>query len=607
MRAHELQRMVSRRAVIFGGVQLFATTALVSRLFYLQFVRGEEFKTQAEGNRVKLQLMIPPRGVIADRFGVTIAGNHVNYRLMLEGDNRKSARECLKVLTPLMKLSEREVKFLSESILIRKVGIPILVREHLSWDEIARIQYHMPELPDVFIDEGQWRNYPFSDHASHLIGYVGKVAPGEVKEGEPLLKLPDMKIGKNGIEAMYEERLRGVAGAKQIEVNVTGSPIRELKRDDPKPGETLPLTIDSRLQEFCVQRLGEESGAIVVMDVTNGEVLALSSMPSYDPNEFSKGIKADYYRALNENKRAPLMNKAIAGQYPPGSTFKMITGLAGLKSGKFTKDSHVHCSGTFWLGNHPFRCWKKEGHGTVNMAEAIEQSCDTFFYTVAQQVGIDAVADMAHEFGLGAKSGLGMRGEQPGIVPSPAWKEKAGRGQWNPGETINSAIGQGDTLMTPLQLAIMTARMVNGGKKILPHLVMDEAVKQEGEVDVKPEHLAVILDGMTRVTNSPRGTAYGSTIKEEKYKYGGKTGTSQVRKLIVQGQNQNLIPWEYRHHAWFCGFAPVDNPKYACAVIIEHGGGGASAAAPVARDVLRKAQELMENPPVPLTSKGGAA
>ncbi len=606
MRPHELQRLVSRRAVIFGGAQLLASTALVSRLYYLQFVRGEEFKTQAEGNRVKLQLMIPPRGVIADRYGVTVAGNHVNHRLMLEGDNRKTARACLQVLIGLMKLSDREVRTLTEAIRVAKVGIPIMVREHLSWEEVARVQYHLPQLPAVFIDEGQWRNYPYADHLSHLIGYVGKVAVGEVKDDEPLLKLPDMKIGKNGIEAVYEERLRGVAGAKQIEVNVTGSPVRELKRDEPKAGEVLPLTIDNRLQEFCVQRLGEESGAIVVMDVNNGEILALASMPAFDPNEFSKGITTSYWKELNENKKVPLMNKAIAGQYPPGSTFKMVTGLAGLKSGKFTEHSHIHCSGTFYLGNHPFRCWKEGGHGTLTMAQAIEQSCDTFFYTVARDVGIDAVADMAKEFGLGAKSGLGLRGEQAGIVPNPAWKEKT-RGQpWNPGETINSAIGQGDTLTTPMQLAIMTARMVNGGKKILPHVVMDEPVREEGNVDVDPAHLAIILDGMQRVTNSPRGTAYGSTIKEEAYKFGGKTGTSQVRKLLVQGQNQNQLPWEFRHHAWFVGYAPIDKPRYACSVIIEHGGGGASAAAPVARDVLLKLQELADNPPIPLTKKEGA-
>lgn len=601
-----MQTMLSRRAMVFGGVQAVAGVALLSRLYYLQFVHGAEFKTLAEGNRAKLQLMIPPRGIISDRYGTALAMNQINYRLMLEADSRADARATLKQLIPLMQLSDKEVRLLTEAITHRKVGIPLLVREHLTWAEVARIQYHLPELAAAAIDEGQWRHYPFADHASHLIGYVGKVSEDEVDDDQPLLGLPEMKIGKNGIESLYEARLQGKAGAKQIEVNAVGSPVRELGRTAPTPGELLPLTIDSRLQEFCITRLGEESGAIVVMDVHHGDVLTLVSVPAFDPNEFSKGIKADYYASLRENKRAPLMNKAIAGQYPPGSTFKMMTGLAGLKSGKFTEHSRVHCNGTFYLGSHPFTCWKTEGHGSLNMAEALEQSCDVFFYTVARDIGIEAVAAMATEFGLGQKSGLGLRGEQSGIVPSPAWKQKVGRGVWNPGETINSAIGQGDTLTTPVQLAIMTARLVNGGQKILPHLLLHEESKSLGSAAVTPEQLAVVLDGMNRVANSPRGTAFGSTIKDPAYAFGGKTGTSQVRKLLVHGQNQNSLPWEYRHHAWFVGYAPVHAPEICCSVIIEHGGGGASAAAPVARDVLRKALELKQNPPAnrPLRKDG---
>ena len=415
------------------------------------------------------------------------------------------------------------------------------------------------------------------------------------------------KVGRSGVESFYESKLQGKAGAKQIEVNASGSPIRELSRKAPTPGEVLPLAIDSRLQEFAIERLGEESGSVVVMDVNTGEVLALVSMPAFDPNEFSKGIKSGYYAQLRENKRSPLLNKAIAGQYPPGSTFKMITGLAGLKSGKFTDKTHIHCGGTFYLGNHPFSCWKTEGHGTLNMAQAIEQSCDVYFYTVARDIGIEALAAMSREFGLGQKSKLGLRGEQAGIVPSPEWKQKAGRGGWNPGETINSAIGQGDTLTTPMQLAIMTARMVNGGKKILPRLLRDGEAQFEGDVDVSPEHLALMLDGMNKVVNDPRGTAHASALKDERYAFGGKTGTSQVRKLLVHGQDQKLIPWEFRHHALFVGYAPVNKPEICCSVIIEHGGGGASAAAPVARDVLQKAIEFRDNPPLDLTAKKGAA
>ncbi len=597
IRPQELQKLIKRRAVVFGGVQAAAGFALLSRLYVLQFVHGDEFKLQAEGNRVKLQLLMPPRGLITDRYGTAMAMNQVNYRLVIEPDNRISARATLKVLADLMRLSPNEVKFLNDAIRVRKVGIPIQVREHLTWEEVARIQYHMPELTAASIEEGQWRHYPFADHSSHLIGYVGKVSEDEMDDDQPLLMLPEMKIGKNGIEAVYEEKLQGKAGAKQMEVNATGSPVRELSRKPPLPGDEMPLTIDNRLQEFAIGALGVESGAIVVMDVNTGEVLALVSMPAYDPNEFSKGIKSGYYAELLKNQRSPLMNKAIAGQYPPGSTFKMMTGLAGLKAGTFHAESRVFCNGTFYLGAKPFTCWKVGGHGSVNMAEALEHSCDVFFYTCAHETGIENMAAMSHDFGLGQKSGLGLRGEQSGIVPSPEWKKKAGRGEWNPGETINSAIGQGDTLTTPIQLAIMISRLVNGGKKVVPQLLLNQPPKIVGQVSVSNEQLAVIRDGMFKVVNDPQGTAYAARIKDPTSLYGGKTGTSQVKKLAFHGQNQNTVPWELRHHAWFVGYAPVEKPEICVSVIIEHGGGGASTAAPVARDVLQKALEFRRNPP----------
>lgn len=607
MRPMNLHRMLSRRAMVFGSLQAAAGMALLSRLYYLQFVKGEELSTEAEGNAIKVQLLIPPRGIITDRFGVVIAGNHVNWRLMLESANKKQAAVTLEKLITLMGIGPDTSREISVELKRVRGGVPILVTEHLSWEALAKVEFHLPQLPGAFIEEGQWRNYPFADHASHLIGYVGKVAESEVRDDQPLLKLPDMKIGKNGIEALHDERLRGAAGTRHMEVNAAGSPVRELKKNPPTPGEQLELTIDNRLQEFCVQRLGEESGAVVVMNVHNGEVLALASMPSYDPNEFSKGIKQKYWDQLNAHEKVPLMNKAIAGQYPPGSTFKMITGLAGLRSGKFSAERRVSCPGYYYLGNHRFNCWKPEGHGSVNLVEAIAQSCDTYFYTVGREAGIEEIAAVSHELGLGATSGIGLRGERPGIVPSPAWKRKARGARWNPGETINTAIGQGDVLTTPLQLAIMTARMVNGGKKILPKLLVSDPVRQDGEVDIAPEFLQAVHKGMDMVTNSPRGTAYGSHIAEEAYQFGGKTGTSQVRRITVRGQDQKSIPWKFRHHGLFVGFAPVHAPEICCAVIIEHGGGGASAAAPVAKDVIKYALELADAPaprPLPIKKEG---
>jgi len=588
--------MIKRRALVFGSVQMAAGLGLLSRLYYLQFVRGAEFATEAEGNRVKVQMLIPPRGVIADRYGVAMAANHVNYRLMLESEQKDIAASTLKLIADLLPLRPQEFAERGVDIKRAKRGFPVLVREHLSWEEMAKIEFHLPNLPAAFIEEGQWRHYPFSDHASHLIGYVGKVSPSEVNDKDPLLKQPDMRIGKNGIEQLYEQRLRGIPGTRQLEVNAVGSPVRELAKKEAKPGPTLGLTIDTRLQEFVVQRLGEESGGVVVMNIHNGDVLALASMPSYDPNEFSKGIKQGYWNQLNADEKVPLLNKAIGGQYPPGSTFKMVTGLAALRSGKVSPERKVYCPGHFYLGSNRWNCWKPEGHGAVNFAEALAVSCDTYFYTVGREVGIDAIADMGRELGLGTMPGLGLRGERAGIMPSPAWKKQARGLPWNPGETINTAIGQGDVLTTPLQLAIMTARIVNGGKKIHPRLLLDDPVRDDGFIDIDERHLNAALEGMDMVINSPRGTAYASRIQVEGMSFGGKTGTAQVRRITIRGQDQSRIPWRFRHHALFVAYAPVEKPEYCCAVMIEHGGGGASAAAPVARDVMQKLQELLADP-----------
>lgn len=588
------QRMLTRRAFVLGGVQALGATALLSRLYYLQFVKGDEYLTEAEGNRIKVQLLMPPRGIITDRQGVVLAGNDINYRLMLDRERPDEARRTLKRIYRLLKWPKAEWQKLDAQIPQQRPAPPILIREHLLWQEMAAIEFHLPELAGVSIEEGQWRNYPFSDHAAHLLGYVGRVAQNEVKPDEPLLSLPEMKIGKNGVEVMFEKELQGKAGARHVEVNVRGMPVRILKTQEPVAGDTLKLTVDAALQEFIIEKLVGQSGAVVVMHVHTGEILALVSVPGFDPNEFSKGIHQNYWDSLLKDEKNPLLNKAIAGQYPPGSTFKMITGLAGLAAGKVNAQTRIFCPGFFMLGNHRANCWKPEGHGHVNLQEAIAGSCDTYFYTVGRAVGIQGIADMAREFGLGASTGLGLKGERAGIIPDPAWKMAARNASWNPGETINTAIGQGDVLTTPLQLAVMTARMVNGGKKIHPRLLpaTEEDLKKYSFIDIEEAHLREVIGGMDMVVNSPVGTAYATAIKEEAYKFAGKTGTSQVRRITVRGQNQNLIPWRFRHHALFVGYAPSWNPTYACAVMIEHGGGGASTAAPIARDVMRKTLEV---------------
>lgn len=591
---------LTRRAVVFGCANVAAMSVLLGRLYYLQFRRGETYKNLAEGNRVKLQLIAPVRGMLLDRYGEPLAENQKNFRLYLDTDVTRKPEKALRALAPVLGLSEERINEVIEQAGASRYSPPVLIKEHLSWDELAQFEFYRLNFPEIYVEAGQVRFYPLGERASHLIGYVGTVAPNEMME-ERLVHLPDFKIGKSGVEKMLEMRLRGTAGTKETEVNVHGLGVRELGRKPGNPGENTRLTIDKRLQVYASARLGKESAAAVVMNVQNGDVLALASMPSYEPNTFSKGITTKYWKELNENSRIPLMNKAIAGQYPPGSTFKLAMALAALDCGVISPSARIFCNGTFMLGSHPFTCWRPHGHGSMNMRDAIAQSCDVYFYTLAQRMGIDRMAAMARRLGFGKVTGLGLPGELPAIMPDDDWKRGRYNQPWQGGDTINVGIGQGYMLATPLQLAVMTARLASG-TQVVPRLVADEEHPKFEPLGVSNSHLESVLDGMNAVCNAERGTAYGHRIKDPRFLMAGKTGTSQVRKLIAHGLDQNKLPWEDRHHAWFVAYAPVDAPKYACSVIVEHGGGGASAAAPVVSDILLKIQSLdagEEGPPMP--------
>lgn len=595
---NEKQRIFTRRAVIFGGLQLGAFSALAGRLYYLQFIKAQEYATLSENNRIKLQLIAPERGLILDRFGVPLAINEKNFRLFLDYSSLSQTifRSTVARLNELLPLNEKKLHQL-RNMRVSTASLPEMLKEHLTWEEVSLIELHMLELPGIYIDTGQIRHYPLVEDAAHLVGYVGAVAESELGDDEqPLLRLPDFKIGKNGIEKMLEDRLRGTAGIKQMEVNVHGVPVREVSKKDSVPGENIKLTIDSRVQSYASDLAQGQSAGIVAMEVDTGNVLALVSMPGFNPDIFSTGITDDYWKTLSTDKKGPLLNKAISGQYPPGSTFKMLVGLAALDAGVINASSTVYCPGQFFLGDHKFNCWKEGGHGTVNFEQALAGSCDTFFYTMGERVGIEKYGAMARKFGLGHVHDIGLVGEKPGIIPDPAWKMQRYKQRWSGGDTINCAIGQGYVLSTPLQLAVMTARMVNGGYAVEPRLFVPEgAEKPEFDaIDIESDHLQMACDGMATVVNSPGGTAYSKRIMDPRFAMGGKTGTSQVRKILQRGVKQESIAWEYRHHALFVGFAPVDTPKYAIAVAIEHGGGGASAAAPIARDVLLKIQQLAE-------------
>ena len=593
----ERRKRFTRRALVLGGLQVAAIGGLVGRLYGLQVVEAERYQVLAEENRINVRLLPPPRGLIFDRFGEGLAVNRQTYRLVLVSEQTDSVAATLDRIASLIALSERDIRRVLKETSRRRGFVPVTVREDLSWAEVTRVEVNAPELPGVQIEVGQSRHYPFADAASHVTGYVGAVSEAELT-GDPLLELPGFRTGKNGVERVFEQQLRGTAGTRQVEVNAYGRVIREVAREEGQPGSDLTLTLDMGLQDFTAQRLDGEAGSVVVMDIHNGDVLALASSPGFDPNAFNYGLTSEAWQGLLNDPKAPLINKILGGQYPPGSTFKMIVALAALEAGIANEKETVICPGFLELGNHTFHCWKRWGHGHVDMVGAIKQSCDVYFYEIANRLGIDRIAEMAERFGLGEVSGIELPGERAGLVPTKAWKEAVLGEAWQGGETLIAGIGQGYMLATPMQLAVMAARLANGSFAVRPRLHRDGSVPDQpafAALAVDPAHLAVVQEGMIRVVNDPNsGTAYAARIEDEAMAMAGKTGTAQVRRISKADREANLaiedIPWNERDHALFVAYAPIDAPRYACAVVVEHGGGGSRVAAPIARDVLREAQ-----------------
>ena len=602
---NERQRSFSRRALLLGGAQSLLLAGLAGRMYYLQVIESDRYKTLAEDNRINLRLLPPPRGRILDRFGLPLASNRQNFRVVLVREHAGDVERVLNALAQLITLNEHDYKRVLREISRKRSFVPVTVRENLTWDEVSRVEVNGPDLPGVTIEMGQIRDYPFADSMAHVLGYVAAVAERDLT-GDPLLELPGFRIGKNGIEQKYDLSLRGNAGTSQIEVNAYGRVIRELSREEGKPGDELVLTLDGGLQTFAHQRLlGETSASAVVMDVENGDVLALASVPAYDPNAFNIGLTVKQWNDLINDPLHPLTNKAVAGLYAPGSTFKMVVALAALKAG-IRPDYQVFCPGFMTLGSSRFHCWKKHGHGRVDMHGGLQHSCDVYFYDISRKVGIDNIAAMANAFGLGDQVGIDLNGEKGGVIPTRDWKLANIGEAWQGGETLIASIGQGFVLTTPLQLATMAARLASG-TQVTPRLtrgVRAAAEPPEGQavpaplfapLDVPLEHLKIVREGMDAVSNHPRGTAYGARIKEEGFELAGKTGTAQVRRISMAeraaGVTKNeQLPWRRRDHALFVAFAPVHKPRYACAVVVEHGGGGSAVAAPIARDLLLETQ-----------------
>jgi penicillin-binding protein 2 len=583
----------TRRAFVLGGGMALTGAALAARLADLSIFEGEQYRLASEENRVQLRLIPPRRGWIVDRNGKPLALNQPDYRVELIPDQVTDLDTVLAQLSRILQLTFEDELRIRADLAMQPKYMPVEISRDLDWPTFAALNVQMAELPGVRPVQAFSRVYPDADQFAHLLGYVGSPTPEQYKEQkDPLLIFPGFRIGKDGIERHEDKALRGKAGAQRVEVTARGKVIRELDTRGDKPGETLKLTIDRDLQSFAARRLGDNSASVIVIDCWTGDVLAMVSMPAYDPNIFSKRVPSKLWKELQDNDHNPLLNKSAMGLYPPGSTFKMVTALAVLDAG-VTPDQGVGCNGKYRLGNNTWHCHSRRGHGFVNMHTALPKSCDVYFYSFGRQVGIDAIADMGRRLGLGQKYELPLPGQAAGIMPDTAWKQKRYKKDWNTGETLNASIGQGYIIANPLQLAVMTARIASG-REVVPRLLAPadgSAPPPFPSLGIPEEHLEIVRKGMFDVVNSGIGTARGARSPIYGVHFAGKTGTAQVRRISKEERRRGVrrnesLPWEQRDHALFVAFAPTEEPRYAVSVIIEHGIAGGKYAAPIARDVL---------------------
>lgn len=595
--------IISRRGLILGGGMVSFAALLGTRMRHLQVNQADQFRLLAEENRINIRLLPPARGQIFDRNGLLIAGNEQNYRVTIIRDEVDDPERVLRELSRLIPLTPEDIDSTLEEISRRSRLVPVTVADRLSWEDVSQVAVNAPALPGITPEFGLSRSYPRADDFAHIVGYVGPVSDydlSRIDNPDPVLQIPKFQLGKTGVENKLEATLRGKAGTKRIEVNAVGRIMRELGRDEATKGGTVQLTIDTRLQNFVQARLAGESAAAVVIDVTNGDLVAIGSAPAFDPNEFVRGISVADYAGLTENKYRPLANKAVQGTYPPGSTFKMVTALAALEAGEIDLEETVYCGGFAEVSGRRFHCWKRGGHGKMNLRDSLKQSCDVYYYDLAQRVGIENMTKMARKLGLGERHDVPMSAVSRGLTPTKAWKRENRDGaDWLIGDSLNASIGQGFVLTSPLQLAVMTARIATG-RAVSPRLVRaiegkEVPVADAARLEISRSALAAIRDGMFAVSNESRGTAYSTRIAEKDMRMAGKTGTSQVRNITAAERRAGVfrnedLPWERRDHALFVGFAPHNNPRYAISVVVEHGGGGSTVAAPIARDIMLAAQ-----------------
>lgn len=610
---NERQGSFLRRTLLLGGGATLGIAALTGRLAQLQVVQAEEYATLATNNQFNFRLVPPPRGLIKDRNGVVIAGNRPSFRVLVVRDETKDLDQTLDLLGQLLPDTLERRRTIIREVNAAPRFSPVPVKSDLTWEEFSRINLHAAELPGVMADMNEARYYPHGGAYAHVVGYVAKVSDRDVKairdrgEDPPsILFNPGFRIGRQGIEKALDLDLRGVAGGNRVEVDARGRVVAEdIAGSRPAvQGAEVVLTLDNDVQQRALEVFGEESGGCVVMDVRNGDILAMVSSPSFDPNLFVSGVPSKVYRALADYERKPLLDKAIYGTFPPGSTFKMTTALALLDAGVDPRE-RVVCTGGYRYGGRTFRCWRKGGHGAMDMHNAIKNSCDTYFYHLSNRAGVDRIARVAEDLGYHQTYELGISGQSKGLMPTTAWVKKARPRDpvWHPGETLSVAIGQGAVAATALQQAVMVSRLANGRKAIRPRLIKSIGGKEQpsgGDVPDLPfsdQHLDIVRAGMAAVANDVTGTAYrASQLGLGDIKMAGKTGTAQSRDYKAgESRGPRNAVWSRRDHALFVAFAPHDAPRYAIALIIQHAPSGGSAdAAPRAREVMKVA--LLKDP-----------
>ncbi len=576
-----LANSFDRRTIALGAVQGGVGVLLASRMAWIALFENERYQMLSESNRVNLSLIPPRRGWILDRNGSPLASNRADFRVDLIPERLVDGERTITRLGQLLSLTAVEFQDLRDKLETARGFQPVEVSSRLDWEKFAAISVRLPDMPGVVPQRGFSRAYATGPSVGHLVGYVGPASAEDYeRDKNPLLITPGYKIGKDGLEKQFEETLRGVPGARRVEVTATGRIVRDLDTREDVSGKPIQLTINGGLQDYAARRIGLESGAVVVIDCLTGDLLCMASMPSFDPNSFSDGIGRIEWKMLADDDHVPLRNKVLRGLYPPGSTVKPMVALSFLQAGLDPHET-ISCGGGLRVGNRVFHCWQRRGHGTVDMAKGIYQSCDVYFYHFAQRIGMDAIAAMSRRLGLGQEFPLPVAGQSYGTVPDPAWKLKKYGKEWALYDTVNATIGQGYMLVNPLQQAVMAARLASG-RELMPRLMFDRNVPQTRSLGVAQEHLDFIHAAMSEVVNG-RGTAGKARLPVPNVLMAGKTGTAQVVGLNVGSGKGGL--WKHRDHGHFICFAPFDKPRYACAVVAEHGG-GSGAAYPIARDVM---------------------